>query len=73
MPCVHNQELMDDMEAWRTVLWPPRHPLIPDYGHLVGHYPTYTMVTSQRKTIKTINLYFHAFYNQNIKFFTSHN
>ena len=45
----------------------------PDYGHLEGHYPAYTMVTCQRKEIKTINLYFHAFYNQNIKFFTSHN
>ena len=52
---------------------PLRSPLIPDYGHLKGHYPAYTMVTCQRKEIKTINLYFHAFYNQNIKFFTSHN
>ena len=53
--------------------FPPRSPLTPVYGHLEGHYPAYTMVTCQRKEIKTINLYFHAFHNQNIKFFTSHN
>ena len=33
---VHKQELM-------------RSPLTPVYGHLEGHYPTYTMVTCQRK------------------------
>ena len=25
--------------ARRTVFGPPGRPLIPDYGHLVGHYP----------------------------------
>ena len=43
------------------------------YGQLEGHYRAYTMVTCQQKEINLINLYFHAFYNQNIKFFTSHN
>ena len=43
--------------------------LIPDNGHLEGHYPAYTMVTFQRN----IYIYFHAFYNQNIKFFKDHN
>ena len=62
------------MNGRRGGLKTVRHaPLIPNYGHLQGHYPAYTMVTCQRKEIKTINLYFHAFYNQNIKFFTSHN
>ena len=27
---------------------PPRRPLIPDNGHLEGHYPAYTTVTYQR-------------------------
>ena len=44
-----------------------RRPLIPDYGHLEGHYPAYNMVICQRKEIQTIHLYFHAFNNQNIK------
>ena len=39
---------------------PPRSPLVPDYGQLERRYPAYTMVTCQRKEIKTINLYFHA-------------
>ena len=50
-----------------------RRPLIPDYGHLEGHCPSYAIVTCQRKEVKTINLYFHVFYDQNKKFFTSHN
>ena len=29
--------------------WPPRPSLIPDNGHLEGHYPAYTMVTYLRK------------------------
>ena len=28
---------------------PPRRPLISVNGHLVGHYPAYTMVTYERK------------------------
>ena len=47
---VHNQDLMDDVEAYE--------PFDPQ---------------QRRKEIQTIHLYFHAFYNQNIKFFTSRN
>lgn len=53
---VHYQELMDDGCL----------------HHLEGHYPTYTMVTCQRRN-KFIHLYFHAFCNHNLKFFSSHN
>ena len=59
--------------ARQTVLRPLHRPLTPVFGHLEGHYLTYTMVTYQRKEIRTIDLHFHVFYNQNIKFFTSHN
>lgn len=53
---------------------PPQSPLISDYGHLRGHYPANIMVTCQRKKkIKAINIYFHGFYDQNLKCFTRHN
>ena len=63
------QSVIGDVDGV-DVVRAPRSPLIPDYVHLEGHYPDYSMVTCQRKEIKTIHLYFHAFYNQNMKFFT---
>ena len=57
---VHNQELMDDAGAWEL------SDATPVYGHLEGHFPAYTMVTYQRKEIRSINLHFHVFYNQNV-------
>ena len=49
--------MLNDMESINSWLWTPRQALSHlHHGHL------------KRKEIKTINLYFHAFYNQNIVF-----
>lgn len=41
--------------------------LIPDFGHLEGHYPSYGVVTYQRKNVKTI--YMSCVMQSNLKFF----
>lgn len=51
--------------------WMMQRSSIPDYDHFKEHYPTYSMVTGQRK--KDHDLYFNVFCDQNLRFFTCNN
>lgn len=39
---------------WRPEQLPPKSLLIPGYGHLEGHYSTYTMSLAKEKNIRPL-------------------